>query len=162
MGSRLAWTFRIFPTIKGLFIVNLKDEYRWGGKKPDWETWDIYEEKETTFTKIPEDVACEALRILETHEMTNLEYNSHKRYTYNDWAIIRDYNFDYQGNINYLRIDNPSGASPIVIKWGNGEDLGGIYEGGKGRTIDVIRGSSYDDSVSFVIKKYILSFNSST
>lgn len=127
---------------KGLFVVNLKDKYRWGGTKPDWETWDFYEEKETTFTEIPEDIACEALRILETHEQTNLPYNSFKRYTYNNWAIIRDYNFDYQRNINYLRIDNPSGATPIVIKWENGEDLSGIYEEGSARGIDVVRSSA--------------------
>ncbi len=109
------------------FAVKIKNKYRGYTAYVDTHI-DIYEHKEVYFNPIPEDVACEALRILNTHQRTSTDYDSAKHYDYNGWTIIRDYNEDYQRNRNGIEIADPDGASQISIYWGNGEDNGSIHD----------------------------------
>ena len=134
-----------------LFILTIKDEYNWLV-----DNWDLHEGKSSLYNSIPEDVACEALRILETHEQTQKEYDTAKQYEFEGWRISRDFNFDYQRNINSLLIQDPQGDIKVHLSWSNGEDNGLIRKPGSSDTVDtnfgehnIYRLSGYYDAREF-------------
>ena len=135
------------------FGLKIKDEYN-AYSLPD-NHLDIYEQKEVIFNPIPEDVACEALRILNTHQKTTTDYDSERQYRYNDWFITRDYNEDYQRNTNSIEIADPDGALQISLHWGNGEDNGTIDDPNNpdlyqyGREPNLYKISGYYDAMQF-------------
>ena len=122
-----------------LFILTIKKEYN---QHRSWENWDLHEGKNYLYNPIPEDVACEALRILETHGYTQKDYDSMKEYEFEGWIIKRDLNWDYQRNINSLMIHDPQGDIKVHLSWSNGEDNGMIRKPGSGYsdTVDTIFG----------------------
>ena len=134
------------------FGLKIKDEYSIHSFSNHL---DLHENKEVIFNPIPEDVACEALRILNTHQKTSMEYDSEQHYDYKGWFIVRDYNQDYQRNRNSIEIADPDGALQISLHWGNGEDNGTIEDPNNpdvfqyGRERNLYRISGYYDAWDF-------------
>jgi hypothetical protein len=130
--------YRIIPAgdASNVFALTLKDEY----SRSSWENWDLFETKKYLFNPIPEEIACKALDILKNHEQTSMEYDTGKSYKFKDWNIERNLNWDYQHNINSLKIIDPQGNTQIHLSWGNGEDTRLIRKPGSSDTVDTTFG----------------------
>ena len=113
------------------FVIAIKNEHSWGGKRfNSWRDADIHEVTDYKYNPIPEPIACKALEILEVHAQTDSEYGTEKEYEFNGWKIYRDYNWDYQRNLNSIKIVDPQNVIQIHLSWANGEDNGAIYPNG--------------------------------
>lgn len=100
----------------------------------------IFEATIFKYNPIPENVACRVLEILEETPQTDKEYNSAVIFEFEGYTIYRDFNLDYQNNVNRLVVTSPNKKEEIELSWANGEDIGLVRRGG--RDINLVMGSN--------------------
>ncbi len=101
----------------------------------------IFESAASIYNPIPENVACKVLEILEETPQTDKEYGSAITIEFEGYIIYRDFNFNWQYNVNRLEVTSPSGKNEIMLSWTNGEDTG-LVRGVGGETVNLARGSN--------------------
>lgn len=120
-----------------MFEIKVKREHR--GYSTDSY---MFESTISIYNPIPEEVACKALELLETAPRTNLEYGSAQSTTFNGFELIRNFNFDYQYNVNRLLVIDPQGVEKIKLGWINGEDTAFVHPYGSRRSVNLATGTN--------------------
>jgi len=120
-----------------VFSIKVKEEHRIYSSESS-----IFESTTSTYNPIPESVACKALEILEETPQTDKEYGSEIFIEFEGYKIYRDFNFDYQYNVNKLRVTSPNGKDEIVLSWTNGEDTGFVHPHGSRRSVNLATGTN--------------------
>jgi len=132
-----------------LFIIEVKEENKFTSLDQY-----IYESTAFKYNPIPENVACRVLEILEETPRTEREYSSPKIFEVEGYTIYRDFNFDYQNNVNKLIVTSPNKKEEIRLSWSNGEDTGLVRLGGRDINLaigsnNIYRISGYYDARDF-------------
>lgn len=120
-----------------MFEIKVKREHR--GYSTDSY---MFESTISIYNPIPEEVACKALELLETAPRTNLEYGSAQSTIFNGFELIRNFNFDYQYNVNRLLVIDPQGVEKIKLGWINGEDTAFVHPYGSRRSVNLATGTN--------------------
>jgi len=103
----------------------------------------MFESTTSIYNPIPERVACKVLEILEETPRTNYgDDSSPTIIDFEGYKIYREFNFNYQYNVNKLVVTPPSGKTEIRLSWANGEDTGFVHPYGSRRSVNLARGTS--------------------
>ncbi len=118
------------------FVIKVKEE----NKFTSLEQY-IFESTTSIYNPIPESVACKVLEILEETPQTDKEYESAIFIEFEGYKIYRDFNFNYQYNVNKLVVTPPNGKDEIELSWTNGEHTGLVLGVGR-RQVNLATGSN--------------------
>jgi hypothetical protein len=102
------------------FAIKMKDEYAEGSAANPG----IFEYVRVKYEPVPEEVAAKALEFLKNSESTRRGFMEHgdppATAEIGEYKISRDYAYDYERNINNLRIYKGD-ELVVVLEWSNGE-----------------------------------------